>query len=141
MIEIKNYSEIHPALCEADLAATQAIKSGKTLIIEYHVEGKKYTKKQRGALHVWCEEVAKSLNNSGLYFAKRMKFNGDEVEIDWDLYLVKEHIYKPMLEAMTGKVSTEDQDTVEPSAVVAVIHRHFALNHGINLPNWPNLRG
>lgn len=142
MIKITNFSQIDPALCEIDAAATQAIKSGTTLIVEYYTEGeKRYTKKQRGALHVWCDQVADSLNNSGMYFARRIKFNGDEVDIDWDLSLVKEHIYKPMLEAMTGKHSTEEQTTVEPSAVAGTILRHFALKHGINLPSWPTLRG
>jgi hypothetical protein len=140
-IEIKTFTEIDDALFKIDQAATEAINTGKVLQIEWSTDAsRRMTGKQRGALHVWCDHVAKVLNEAGMYFARRIKFNGDEVEIDWDMYLVKEHIYKPMLEAMTGKLSTEDQDTVDPSKVVGTIQRHFALNHGRNLPDWPSLR-
>jgi hypothetical protein len=140
-IEIKEFTDIDKALAEIDKAATEAIKLGSAVFIELTTDSERsYTKKQRGALHVWCDQVAAVLNNHGMYFARRIKFSGDEVDIDWDGYLVKQHIYKPLLESMTGKQSTEDQSTVEPSGVASTLIRHFGLKHGLALPDWPSLR-
>lgn len=51
--------------------------------------------------------------------------------------LVKEHIYKYLLEIQTNKSSTEDQSSMEPSEIVSLIVRHFA-NRGVILPPWPS---
>ena len=141
MIEISEFSQINQAVCDMDLAATKAVNAGQVLYVEYYTEqSRKMTKKQRGALHVWCEEVASVFNEAGMYYATRVKFNGETVYLDWDKDRVKDDVYKPALEAITGKRSTEDQDTVEPSVVAATLQRHFALNHGLNLPSWPSIR-
>ena len=53
-------------------------------------------------------------------------------------HMVKENIYKPMLEAMTGKQSTMDQSTTEPDAVAQFITRELSERLGITLPPWPD---
>jgi hypothetical protein len=53
------------------------------------------------------------------------------------LYSVKEAIYKPVLEAMTSKKSTEEMNTVEPGAVSTVITRHLGEKYGVTCPPWP----
>jgi len=100
----------------------------------------KYSPKQRGALHVWCDMVAQVFVDAGFEYATRVKFNGGTVKIDWTGKLVKEDIYKPMLEAMTGKTSTEDQSSIEPSAVALEMMRYFSSAHGCTLPAWPSKR-
>ena len=100
---------------------------------------KTMTQKQRGSLHVWFEMVAEALYNAGLHCVRKSFWDNSEIEIDWNLMLVKEHIYKHVLNAMTGKASTEDQDTAEPSVIVNHIVRHFGAR-GIVLPEWPSLR-
>lgn len=99
---------------------------------------KTMTAKQRGSLHRWCEMVAETLNEAGLHCVRK-GFWGDEIELDWNMLLVKEHIYKYVLDALTGKKSTEDQDTIEPSAVASHVIRYFS-ERGVQLPAWPSRR-
>ena len=95
---------------------------------------KTITSKQFNALHVWCEMVAESLNAAGLDQRIVLK---PSVAIDWSKDSVKQKLYKPLLEAMTGKTSTTDQDTVEPSKVADTMARHLGEKFGITLPEWP----
>ena len=53
----------------------------------------------------------------------------------------KYYIYKPFLKVYTGKISTMDQDTKEPSDVCLALSGHFASEYGLQLPSWPSLRG
>ena len=98
-----------------------------------------YTTKQRGSLHVWCKMMAELLNDCGLPCVVKSVFSDDLIELDWTLHLFKEQVYKTVLEALTGKKSTENQTTAQPSDVVNEITRHFA-NKGIVCPPWPSLR-
>ena len=95
-----------------------------------------YTKKQRGALHVWCNLMAEALNDSGADMQKVLN-RRNPVDIPWSMDRFKEFIYKPMLEAMTGMKSTEQQKTVSPSEVYNVLAKHFSQHYGVHVP-WPS---
>ena len=110
---------------------------GATVTIE---KNKKYSKKQRGALHVWCEQCAKTLNDHGIYYKTKAIFGNEDIEIPWDMELFKSRVYKRVLKAMTGKDSTEDQDSTNPSKVALVISKQYADN-GFICPPWPSNRG
>ena len=138
IIEIERHTQINDVLCKIDAQATERINSGSKLTIEIH--DNKYTKKQRGSLHVWCEMVAETFNDAGFIFATRTKFNGQEIDINWNMDLVKSEVYKPLLKVMTGKKSTEDQSTIDPSSVALELSRHFAEKYGVTLPSWPSNR-
>jgi hypothetical protein len=136
LIEIKDYSDITSVIRAIDYSATQAVKAGLTFYITTSTD-KKATPAQRGSLHVWCDQVAAVLNDAGLPMEKKALFSDDMIEVDWNLYLVKEHIYKPMLKVLTGKASTEKQTTVDPSKVAEHLVRHFS-SKGVVLPRWPS---
>lgn len=140
MPELKSYSQIDGILKQIDEDATKAIKAGKSLNVEWDVVDNGMTPKQRGALHVYCKQLAEVLNTAGLYCVKPKLFGDGELELEWNMHLVKELIYKPLLKHLTGKASTEDQSTVEPSAVAQHLNLHFAEN-GLVCPPWPSLRG
>ena len=99
----------------------------------------KYTEKQRGALHVWCQQCADALNEAGFYFKHKSVFSDKEIETPWTMIMFKERAYKPILKVMTEKDSTEKQSTVEPSEVAEVIYKHFGDN-GLVCPPWPSYR-
>jgi hypothetical protein len=101
---------------------------------------RKYSKKQRGSLHVWCGMIADVLNSAGKYQVVLSPIDRSEIEHPWRLESVKLYIYKPTLEAMTGKTSTEDQASVNPSEVALVINKHFG-DIGLVCPDWPSRRG
>lgn len=110
---------------------------GTHVTIEHN---KKYSVKQRGALHVWCQMLADTLNDAGMYRIRVSPITKQGIEIPWTMYAVKEDIYKPVLEVQTGKKSTEDQSSVNPSDVCIVISKHFA-DTGLICPPWPSNRG
>jgi len=123
--------------------------------LTFSVPKGKYSGKQRKALHVWCEMCADVLNSHGMpcYIASlsleirlaEMEFpmmidEGDLIETVWSMVEFKEQRYKLVLKALSGKVSTEDQNSVDPSKVAQIICKRYA-DHGITLPPWPSLRG
>lgn len=97
----------------------------------------KYTSKQRGSLHIWCEQCAAIMKDKGMNCEVLHPFTKETYELPWSMELFKENIYKYVLFAMTGKQSTEDQSTVEPSDVAQVISKRFAEN-GLICPPWPS---
>ena len=99
-----------------------------------------YTKKQRSALHVWCEQCAEYLDSLGEQCEINHPFGGDPYLLPWSMILFKEHVYKYVLTAMEGIDSTEKQTTVHPSKVAAVIIQR-AAQRGRCLPSWPSKRG
>lgn len=102
-------------------------------------EFNKYTKKQRGALHVWCDMCAEVLNKNDIEREVKHPFKNETYSMRWTGASFKEDIYKFVLEAMTGKTSTEDQSTVEPSDVAMVISKRYAEN-GLICPAWPSAK-
>lgn len=138
MIEIREHTEIDTCLTRIDTMAHHAINLGKPcyVFITDKKPSQKMTQKQRGALHVWCEQFANKLNDAG-YTRKYLKINGDIAEVDWTMIAFKEDVYKPMLKALTLKVSTEQQSTVNPSDVANHINRHMGQLLGITI-GWPS---
>lgn len=90
---------------------------------------------QRKALHKWCEMVADTLNYQGMDMRKTLR---NDIEIAWTKDNVKEYIYKPVLEALTGKESTEEQSTLDPTEIVDILVKHFGEKFGVELPQWPS---
>ena len=117
------------------LAAVRAnaLLAGKSFVVTVGGESP-ITERQFGALHVWCQQVADVLNAAG--FDQRIVLK-PEVAIDWTKESVKQSLYKPLLKAMSGKSSTTEQNTVEPSAVAETIARHLGQKFGVVLPEWP----
>ena len=130
----------------------EAVNAANKLIDLYVDEGEKpcsftfesdkkgYSSKQRGALHVWCSMLADTLNDAGRYYTMLSPIDRREIEIPWDMDMVKKFLYKPLLKAMTNKDSTEDQESVDPSKVAQVMSKHFG-DSGLICPPWPSLRG
>jgi len=92
------------------------------------------TGQQRKSLHKYCTMLADALNDAGLDMKKTLK---PEVEIPWSCQSVKDHLYKPILKALTSKGSTEDMDNIDPSKVYDILNRFMGEKHGITV-QWPN---
>ena len=134
--EILTYSAIDDVMKKIDSAATKALKEKKVLHVSYTTE-KKMTKPQRGSLHLWLTHMAEVLNDAGMPHSYKSRFTGKKVDVDWTMAMLKEMQYKPLLAVMTGKPSTEDQSTMEPSKVADVMIRQYA-GYGVTLPPWPS---
>lgn len=95
---------------------------------------KQRTIQQNKALHKYCRMLSDALNEAGLDMKKTLK---PEVDIPWTPENIKDNIYKPVLKALTGKTSTSEMDTVNPSDVYEIINRHVASKFGIHV-EWPS---
>lgn len=137
---LTNTKQISHMVAEITSCARKSILTTEVFYVSYGNEKpeKSYTYKQRGALHVWFRLLATAMNDAGL-LRKVIRVNGDLVEEEWTEDSVKIDIYKVVLRGLTGKNSTEEQDTVEPSVVVNHINRHFGEKHGFTV-GFPTLR-
>ena len=93
------------------------------------------TQRQFNAMHLWCERVADQLNDAGLDMKAVLK---PEVDIPWGKESVKEHLWKPVLLAITGKQSSKDQTSEEITQVLNTINRHLGQKLCVTLPEWPH---
>lgn len=92
---------------------------------------KKHTDQQRKALHLYCELLAQALNDAGLDMKKTLK---PEIDIPWTKESVKNHLWRPIQQALTEKRSTTQLDRVEPSQIYEVLNKHLAEKFGISVP-------
>jgi hypothetical protein len=88
---------------------------------------------QNAALHKYCEMLAKELNEAGFDMKKVLTKKPD---IPWSMLTVKEHLWKPIQEAMTGKASTAQAEKKEYIEVYEVLNRHLSQKFGITVA-WP----
>jgi hypothetical protein len=97
------------------------------------------TSLQNACLHRWLDEQAKRLNHAGygvLDTLKALMKNG--FDIPWTTISVKDLLYRPVMKAMTGKSSTSEMDTVEPSEICKVVGYKVSEATGITSPEWPD---
>lgn len=111
---------------------TAEYKKEKYLVIKWE-KGKQRSLKQNSALHVWCNQMAEALNDAGMSMEKVLSH---KASIDWTMHGVKEHLWRPVQESMTGKDSTTQAEKIEYVKVYEVLNRHFGEKHGIHVP-WP----
>lgn len=88
------------------------------------------TPRQNNALHKYCTLLAEALNDAGLDAKKTLK---PEIEIPWTGAMVKDLLWRPVQEAMTGKISTTELTTTEPNDVYSVLDRHLVDKFGIHV--------
>ena len=84
---------------------------------------------QNSALHLYFEMVADALNDAGLEI--HMEYLGKITEVPWRKESVKDRLWLPIMETMTGKTSTAKMDRKEISEVFEVLFRHLAEKHSI----------
>lgn len=126
------------ALLDAISALREEFRRGNKISISWKSEGS-YTPTQRASLHRWFEMLADVLNSGGFdqtVFFKEYARPG--MKAPWSKESVKQIFYKPVLEAMTGKRSTEEMNTVEPSEICTIIGASLADRLGITPPAWPS---
>jgi hypothetical protein len=99
---------------------------------------KHWSKSQKGAMYIWFEQCSSALNKAGLFRCGSLDYRK---QYAWNKEDFKHYIYKPALKALTGKMSTEHQNSVEPSDVYLAISAQIAtMEDGVKLPEWPSYR-
>lgn len=95
--------------------------------------GKQRTQTQNASLHVYCDLLAKELNEAGLDMKKTLK---PEVDIPWTMQSVKDFLWRPIQKALTKKESTTKPTTKDYVYIYEVLSRYLVQKHGVNVP-WP----
>lgn len=133
--------ELDIETAEAFLDAVESLradfKRGGKVTLSWKCEGA-YTASQRNSLHLWFEMLADTLNSAGfdqtIFFRDHAKAG---MVAPWSKHSIKEVFYKPTLDAMTGKKSTEDMNTTEPSEICTIIGKALSERLSIIPPPFP----
>ena len=96
--------------------------------------GRSRTLTQNRALHKFCQMLADKLNDAGLDQKKVLK---PEIEIPWTMEAVKEGLWKPVQEAVTGLKSTTKPEASQYTAIYEVLNRHLTMKLGVHV-EWPS---
>lgn len=97
---------------------------------------KQRTPQQGKAIHVFCELLAKAMNEMGLDQRKVLK---PGIEIPWTKDAIKTQIWHPIQEAMYNTNSTiflHKQEQIDK--IHEVIMRELGKNHGVEYIKFPN---
>ena len=89
---------------------------------------------QNSALHLYFELLANALNDAGLDMKKVLEVKTGDVP--WNKDTIKEVLWRPLQDAMTGEESTTKLSTTEVSEVYEVLNRHTASKLGVSV-EWP----
>jgi len=88
--------------------------------------------KQNSALHVWCTQIADTLNANNLYMTGL--FNND---IMWTMELVKTQIIKGLIKQLFNIDSTTQLKRKEFDTLIDTITVIFGEKKGIAIPPFP----
>ena len=106
------------------------INGQNVIVCEKKSEKARRTALQNRALHKYCSLLADALNNAGYDMRKTLT---KQAEIPWSGGTIKEHLWKPIQEAVYNKGSTTELETNEVSAVYDVLNRHTAAKLGVSV--------
>lgn len=92
------------------------------------------TIQQNKAIHLYCQQLAESLNAGGLDQRKVFEAMREGVEIPWSGATVKENLWRTIQQAVLQKESTTELTTEEVSRVYVVLNRFTAERFNLSLP-------
>lgn len=92
---------------------------------------KQRTLQQNKALHKLFDLLAQAFNEAG-YDVKPLP--KEKFDIPWTGVLVKELIWRPIMQAMTEKFSTTELDRMEIDQIYEVINKNLGEKLGIHVP-------
>lgn len=89
---------------------------------------------QNASLHLFFRLLAEELNDAGLDQRTVLK---ESVQIPWTETAIKEQIWRPIQQAVTGKASSTDLSRAEVGDIYEVLNRHLGSKFGVFV-EWPN---
>lgn len=100
------------------------------------MEEKQRTLLQNKSIHLFCDKLATELNGKGMYMQLVLK---PTYELRWDTKSVKEHLFKPILEALYKKDSTTKLTTDEVSKVHHQLMTMLVEKYPIDYVDFPSI--
>jgi hypothetical protein len=99
--------------------------------LTYSIKDETRTDRQNGALHMWFRQIAQELNDCGQW--ARHPFS-DTLEIPFTDILIKEMLYKPIIQKMYDKTSTGNLSVRELSEAAEVLIRWLSEHKNVYVP-------
>lgn len=94
--------------------------------------GKTRTAKQNASLHLYLRMLANELNERGITFEQFFK---EGFQVPWTDKIVKDNVWRPLQEAVTGEGKTSKASRRDYSKVYDPLNEKLA-SFGIHVP-WP----
>lgn len=91
---------------------------------------------QNKALHVLFNMLARELNDAGLDMRKTLK---PGIDIPWNPKTVKDFLWRPVMKAQLGILSTTELNTKNIDEVFETLARHLGQKFGIEL-DFPSIQ-
>ena len=95
--------------------------------------GKQRSLPENNAMHRYCDQLAKALNDAGLDFRQTLR---QDIEVPWNGDLVKDFLWRPVQKAMTGHTSSKKPDRGQYGKIYETLNRHTSAKWGLFVP-WP----
>ena len=99
--------------------------------ILYAIKDTTRSDRQNNAMHLWFRQIAKELNDAGYWV--RHPFS-DKLEIPFTEVLVKETLYRPIIQSMYDKTHTGKLTPKELSEAAEVLIRWLSEHKGVYVP-------
>ena len=96
--------------------------------------GKQRSLTQNASLQLYCEHVAKALNDGGLDFRVTLH---DGIDVPWTRELVKDYMWRVIQQKITGHKSTTKPERHQYGEIYEVLNRHLSGKLGVFVP-WPS---
>ena len=96
------------------------------------------TGQQNRALHLWCTMLAKALNDAGYDVKAFLEATDYKMDVPWTPALVKDQLFRPVMKAMTGKESTTEMNTIDPTPIHETVMSKVSEITGVEYINWPD---
>ena len=93
--------------------------------------GQKRTEQQNKALHKGFELLADALNDAG--FETKAVLAKKQIDVPWNKELVKELLWRPLMEAARQHESTTELTTAEVSEIWDILNRHLGEKFGVTV--------
>lgn len=94
-------------------------------------EQKQRTGRQNNSLHLYLDQVAQALNDSGQERKVTVTFGAD---VPWSAETIKEVVWRTIQYRQTGKLSTTELTTKEYGEVYETVNRFLGESFGIHVP-------
>lgn len=129
MVYVGNFGGLDCYAAE-DADDVKVIAGRKVFACDVKGEKRTRTARQNRALHKLFALIATALNAAGWDMIKTLT---KQAEIPWTQEAVKNHLWRPLQEAMLDKTSTTELDRAEVSEVYEVLSRHMGQKLGVHV--------
>ena len=94
---------------------------------------KKRSQAQNRALHLFFTQMSGKNNAIGLDQRRVFDAIRPGIDIPWTAEQYKEHFWRPIMKAATGKESTTELTTSEINKVLDILHKLYAEKFGVEI--------